>query len=173
MQKQLVEAQARLGAVGFLKDLPRDLPSILEVIGALHSDRLVFTDEAIASARAASCCDKPQELADAWRALWEMATTLHELFFSGDAYDIEKAFRGRTGIELTMVETGTTQKDAKLMRLRRRIYQGREIWVTPHVKLGSRPRWTRIHFAVDQDAQRIIVGHCGDHLDTAGTRQMS
>jgi hypothetical protein len=29
----------------------------------------------------------------------------------------------------------------------------------------------RVYFAADHDEHRIIIGHCGDHLDTAGTRK--
>jgi hypothetical protein len=47
-----------------------------------------------------------------------------------------------------------------------------DVGVVAHIKFGSKaPRLLRIHFALDRDSQRVIVGHCGDHLDTAGTRR--
>ena len=43
---------------------------------------------------------------------------------------------------------------------------------TPHVKWGNEPpRLLRIHFFVDREQKSLVIGHCGDHLDTYGTRR--
>ena len=169
--KQVQATEARLAALGSLREMPRTLPAIVQMMADLHGHRLAFTPDAIASANEASYCDRPNELADAWRALFEMATTLHDIFFQEQANEVEKPFVERTGIEIAMAETKATQKNPKLMRLRRQSFEGREIDIVPHVKLGTDQRPFRIHFAVDREKQRIVVGHCGDHLDTAGTRR--
>jgi hypothetical protein len=169
--KQVQAAEARVAALGSLREMPRTLPAIVRMMADLHGHRLVFTPDGIASADAASYCDRPNELADAWRALFEMATTLHDIFFVEEANEVERPFTERTGIEMAMGETGTTQKNPKLMRLRRQSFEGREIDIVPHLKLGTAQRPLRIHFAVDRENGRIIVGHCGDHFDTAGTRR--
>jgi hypothetical protein len=58
------------------------------------------------------------------------------------------------------------------MAKRRFAHDGKEWDMTPHVKWGnSAPKCLRVYFAVDRDQKRLIVGHCGDHLDTYGTRR--
>lgn len=62
-----------------------------------------------------------------------------------------------------------------LMRQRIDKYNGQEIDIEPHVKNGSQesdPKFVRIHFAYDPNvADKIIVGHCGKHLDNYSTRK--
>ena len=57
------------------------------------------------------------------------------------------------------------------MALRKIVHNGKERDITPHVKAGNKARLLRVHFCVDQDEKQIIIGHCGDHLDTYGTRR--
>ena len=94
-----------------------------------------------------------------------------KLAFEDDvpAGSLPERFRHETGgIELTMTEGSQTNRDSRLERLRRVQFDGKPWDVSPHVKWGS---GFRVHFALDREARRVVVGHCGDHLDTAGTRR--
>ena len=86
--------------------------------------------------------------------------------------NLEKAFVEATGYELAMSESGSTNRDAKLSRMRRIEHDGSEYDISPHIKHGSRaPKMLRIHFAFDEQNKRIVVGYVGEHMDTAGTKR--
>jgi hypothetical protein len=150
-----------------LRELPSDLVAVLDTIELFYCDRLVFAPEARRSAAETSFHD----LHAAWRVLRAMATTLHDLYTNG-ARDIERAFREQTGLELALTEGSETRKNPQLRRHRTVELGGRQFDISAHVKFGSRPpRQLRVHYAVAHGV--ILVGHCGDHLPTAGTRRMS
>ena len=50
-----------------------------------------------------------------------------------------------------------------------------DVDITPHVKWNNKTQYLRVHFFVEHDekaeTRRIIIGHCGDHLDTYGTKR--
>lgn len=55
-------------------------------------------------------------------------------------------------------------------------YNGREIDIEAHIKNGNKesdPRFVRIHFAYDPAvSDKILIGHCGKHLDNYSTRKV-
>lgn len=164
--------EKQLAALANLASLPENLEEAVSLIERLHADRILFLDEAKASAREAGINSSKSEIWKVWRCLWAVATTLHELHFreEGQSLDIESVFQERTGFKLALTEGGQTKADKKLMKHRTLLYQGREIDITPHVKFGREPRLLRIHYCPDHDTGRLLVGHCGDHLETAGSR---
>jgi len=156
-----------------LREMPESLSDVIEVVGRIWSDRIVFTERAKASAQKASINKARSELPQAWKCIWAMATELHELLFQPDSAkgNIPQEFRVRTGFELTFTEGKQTKQDKKFMRLRRDVFRGREIDITAHVKYGNTdPRCLRVHFCALHSERIIVVGHCGDHLDTYGTQ---
>ena len=149
-----------------LTELPDDLVGVIDLIEGLYGDRIVFAPEARRSAETASF----EDLRTAWRVLRLMAVVLPELY-SGRGVDIEREFRARTGFELALSESRATRRDHQLQRTRRIEVGGKVFEIGAHVKVGVRePRLLRIHYAVHCGI--ILVGHCGDHLETAGTRRM-
>jgi hypothetical protein len=164
--KRLEDAAGRLGC---LTKMPSSLPEAIGIVEALHGASVAFTDRAKNSAEKAMANRSQGDLREAWSCLWATALHLPRILFRDQAGNPEQAFRDATGLELAMSEGKLTQRDKGLMRLRRDSFEGREIDITPHVKSG--PTF-RLYFAVDAAQKRIIVGHCGDHLDTAGTRRM-
>jgi hypothetical protein len=164
--KRLEEAAGRLSC---LAELPDSLPKAIGVVETLFGAFVAFTERARKSAEQASANRSVDELREAWACLWSTALHLPRILFRERAGNPEQAFREATGLDLAMSEGKLTQRDKGLMRLRRDSFEGKEIDITPHVKSG--PTF-RVYFAVDAVQQRIIIGHCGDHLDTAGTRRM-
>lgn len=50
-------------------------------------------------------------------------------------------------------------------------FEGRPYEMWTHLKYGNRTgKQLRIHFAIDREKQRIIVGYIGEHMDNATTR---
>ncbi len=149
-----------------IPELPRDLVGVMDLIEVLYGDRIIFAPEARRSAASAAF----QDPAVGWRVLRAMATTLYDLY-QDRVPNIEREFRDRTGLEIALGETSETRKDRELRRLRTMEMAGRTFDISPHVKFGVRePRLLRVHYAVHRGV--ILVGHCGDHLETAGTRRM-
>ena len=162
-QAALVAAEVDISA------LPASVEEVLEMVVSLRPNHLYATEEALRSARRASFSD----IHEAWRILWKMGTVLWRLRIEenlgGKALD--DAFRAETGIEHASTERSATKKDKRLMDLRILHYEGEDHDMSPHLKLGSQPpNLLRIHYAVVDGM--LVIGHCGGHLDTAGTRRM-
>lgn len=158
-------------AVQQLDQLPSSILEAAQLVERLHTDKIVFTDRAKAAAKEASFGD----IGTAWSCFWSAATTLHALYFdpAQQVANIPEEFKNRTGFELALTESSTTQKDGEIMKLRVLDYKERKVDITPHIKHGNKPpKCFRVYFHAHQEEKRIIVGHCGDHLLTSGTRRL-
>lgn len=185
LRYRLVEAQGRAdekaAEAARLKDeatalekidhFPTSLVEELELAGRLWPDRIVVLPEAVRSAAAYRYCDLDEE----WRILRAVATVLWDIYFGdGDSSDIDEEFKRRTGFTHTFRESGATNASPALVKLRRRSYKGSEIDITPHIKGSGRRDSSklhpfRLHYYADAEGKKIVIGHCGEHLDTAGT----
>lgn len=185
LRYRLVEAQGRAdekaAEAARLKDeaaslekidhFPTSLVEELELAGRLWPDRIVVLPEAVRSAAAYRYCDLDEE----WRILRAVATVLWDIYFGdGDSSDIDEEFKRRTGFTHTFRESGATNASPALVKLRRRSYKGSEIDITPHIKGSGRRDSSklhpfRLHYHADAEVKKIVIGHCGEHLDTAGT----
>ena len=170
------QMQAQRATLTSLRSLPQSLPEIVGLVERFWPDRIVFTDRAKASAKRAGVNKARSDLDEAWRCLWAMATDLHEILFSdtGAKGDVAQRFLDRSGFEVTLTEGKQTKNDKNLMKLRKLKYMGAEVDITPHVKYGSKaPKCLRVHFYADHEKKVVVVGHCGDHLDTYGSQWIS
>jgi hypothetical protein len=156
-------------ALRAFRKLPSSLVEVLTMVCALSRDKLDYTKEAIESAHIARFDD----LNKAWELLWSMAEILHPMLFDSSIPFSDTEYKSKTRNQIAMSEGRQTQHDSKLMQLSERQYQGRTIDITPHVGSGRAADCLRVHFAVDQETQKIIIGHCGDRLDNALTRERS
>lgn len=163
-RNSLALLESKIKTISHLSELPKNLFDVIELIEKIHPDNIVFTQQAKKSVKDATWV--PVDIA--WPCLWSVATTLHSLFFedSEEQMDIEKIFQERTGFELAMTEGRQTKKDSKLLRQRKIEYEGKELTIEPHVKYGNKkPKLLRVYFCPDNECKKIIVGHCGDHLE--------
>ena len=168
LRKQLSVARKAAEAAMELRRLPRTVSEVVELMERLHGERIVFTPEARKSAQDATLDD----LHVAWECLHAMATVLPQLAFGSSTGHWSAVFPNQTGLGLALTEKKATKKDSKLIRQRRILFDGREWDVSPHVKSGTKPpRCLRVHFALDEDKKRVIIGYCGDHMRTAGTKR--
>ena len=160
--KRLLESQRQI-----FRNYPQSLYDILKVIHSFNKDRIYVLQEAFDSAKQFDF----EDIAGAWDLLWSLCTELHELLFRGDGGNIEKKFKDKTNFDLAIKDSKEVKENAKFMRLRKRTYSGEEVEIIPHLKLDTKGQNLRIHFYVDSDRKLIVIGHCGDHLDTPGTRR--
>ena len=154
-------------------NLADSLKDLLEILDARYSSKIVILDEAWNSAEdfRGFDCD------EYWKILESMPTDLWNIYFGDEDYSgrVDDEYQRRTGFELSLTETKATQANQRLMRLRKRKYKNREIDITPHIKgRDKNPKFTfRVHYYVDRDDQKIVIGHCGEHLETSGTQKIS
>jgi hypothetical protein len=165
-KRQLSAMEGAVVAVRQMRQLPKTTAEVVVLIERMYPGSLVFSDEAKKSAQASDA-----DPAVAWECLQATAAVLPELVFNKGESAIADQFRNLTGFELTLTEGSQTKKDGKLLKTRRVTLDRKEWDISAHIKAGKHPGWLRIHFAIDRDGKRIIIGHCGDHLETAGTRR--
>lgn len=158
--------EARSEVASALVSIPSTLTGLLDLACALWPDRIVVLPEAKRSAKAFASGDLQEE----WSILRAAATCVHDAILRDNEPDPEKAVWDAAGIELAMRESGTTQAQPRLMKLRERDYDGRTVLVTPHLK-GKKPANDpfRLYFAVDRVTDKIVIGHAGTHLENAAT----
>lgn len=170
LQSERDAATARASAILQMESFPSTCLQALEFAERMFPQNLIVLEEA---KRSASNCRG--DCNEVYRLLRSMACSLWSILFSGEAPgNIESQFREETNIELSLRETGQTNNDSNLVRLRKRTYCGQEVDITPHVKGSSSSRGDalRIHFYIDRENKKIVIGHCGGHLRTSGTRRI-
>lgn len=155
-------------AIDSLTAFPRSLEGQLVLVSKLWATRMVVLPEAFDSAKRYINGDADEQ----WRVLASAATVLWKLKFQEECTtDICSAFTNQTGIEMTLTETKATKANQDCVRLRQRSYKGKTIDITPHLKGKGKSKMDpfRLHFYFDEESQKIVIGHCGCHLQTAGT----
>lgn len=166
------QADRQQAVVDGLRELPETLPQCLNLVAQLFPARVRVTARAVKSAERAGL-ERARDGRLGWRLLHALVTTLYDLVFAEPPVaDIETAFQQQSGIELAFGEGKQTNRNERMMAQRRDVDdRGEAIDITPHLKLGDRaPRLLRVHFAIDRERRLLIIGHCGDHLETFGTQ---
>lgn len=172
MQRYLVEqSAAAVQAVEHVRQLdryPQTCQDIARYFETVFADRLAFSQEGWKSLE--DCITKLDIL---WQALYHMATTLHALY-QNQTPEVEKRFRERTGLRMGRGEGATTRQNNAQMRHYFISYEGRTLNIEPHIAVGNRDdaNGLRVHFAYDAPSGKLIIGHCGKHLDNATTRKI-
>ena len=117
---------------------------------------------------------KQEGISIAWQMLFDLANKGHALLLNEQGGDIESEFNDNSRFSLAMTEGKTTKGNAKLMEKREFTHEGSQFSMAPHLKFGNKnPKMLRLHFAVDNDNKRLVIGHFGDHMKNASTRKMS
>jgi hypothetical protein len=166
-EKAAKASRGRAEVAATLSTLPTSAREVVDLIARIHPDRIAFTERALKSADGCEC-----NVADSWRCLWAMATTLHDLFFADDRNNnnLERAFLEQSGFRLAMTEGEMTKDDQKLMKQRKDSFNGVEIDCTPHVKIDKDSTRAYCCPFKSGDKKLVVVGYVG-HLNTAGTRR--
>lgn len=151
--------------------LPRDYPDSFAALKkfAPFYQHLVFSEKAWDPA---FTYRNFRDFGVAWEMLHDLDQKLWEIVFVKRG-DIEHEFESSTVFEYAKGEGAQTTNNARLAQMRRFEFEGRQYEMWPHLKYGNKPgKQLRIHFAFDNDKQRIIVGYIGEHMDNATTRTM-
>lgn len=171
LREENARLSTSLATVDSLRALPEDMRETAELAGSLWASRIAFTPKALDSAEDAAC----KEQDTLWAGLYHLAHTLWPLYFDKDLSQnaIEETFNGSAAPwKLARGEGKMTHKDAKFERSRTDYFEGRKIYFETHIRYGNQPsRLLRIHFDRDNETRRIVIGHCGDHLDNYSSQK--
>ena len=143
---------------------PQTPAAIVEFFSSFFTDRIAFTESATKSLK--GCRLAPRDL---WEILFNLSTVMWDLMQSDSCPDPYKEFHNCTGIDASRGEGRMTRKDSKLMDQFKTHYDGRVIDIEPHITYGRESQ--SVHFGFDTDTGKIIIGHCGQHLDIYSTQK--
>lgn len=147
---------------------PKRLIDVVDYVEQLLSDRIVILEKAKKSAAEYSDFSHPDI---AWNMLSDIGIKIYDLKYREGNFS-EEAVRSLSRFAFSMSESSTSQGDAALMKEREIEYQGKTFVIKPHLKYGSTPpKCLRVHFAFDEQENKIVIGYIGPHLTTAGTKR--
>lgn len=156
-----------------LKAIPRTLTDVLEYASELWPDRIAITDKAWKSAEEWN--DDAGDVAEEYDIVKSAATVLYDLHSGIRSVEGEftECFKSLTGFDLAHKEGSLTKKNKDMMRQRECIYEGKSYMADAHIKGRNSSIGFRLYYAWDAERKLLIVGHCGHHLETTGTRRRS
>lgn len=132
----------------------------IEIAEAVFSDRLTFLESAKESARKASGFEWPEEVGS---LIVRLATSYYEAILNGGGdTEARKVFGAK---EFAAKEASLSNKGRDLRTF---TWAGKDVVMESHLKVGTKAsdaKCLRVHFLWDPDQKRIVVGHCGSHLD--------
>ncbi|PCI30174.1 MAG: hypothetical protein COB67_02495 [SAR324 cluster bacterium] len=145
---------------------PSSAVDLLNNISVLYSEHIIVTDQAYMSASELNVDKKT--LQKIWKGLESLEKVIYKEKFISKQHRDEKFFHNITGLQVAYSDGKMTKRTGRLMRLRELLYEGQQYDISPHIKIGNREgSMCRIHFCIDESKERIIIGFCGNHLETA------
>lgn len=166
------QVQKQADVICGMQSFPQTCEESLALAEQAFGSRIAVTERAREAAHNANRSIDSDETFDILRCL---ATCLWPKYFEEDEADgtAGAEFQNETGYEIAFYESAQTNKDPRLQKLRELSYDGHTIDIAPHVKgkSGKRNAPLRVHFAIDRKTRKIVIGHCGEHMETAGTRK--
>jgi hypothetical protein len=155
-------APLRTSISAVLKGEP-SLEQSLDLANALYGDRLVVLDSAFDSAKDS---DRGgfRYGSKAFELLSKLMTEYREALAEGKGEQIAKDVFGQNAYSNN--EGSALSKDGR--RRRTFSYRGRDFLMEKHLKHGvkdSLAETLRVHFEWFANEQKIVIGHCGKHLD--------
>lgn len=137
---------------------------VLRTVQAFYPERIEVLPEAVASAREFAMTDAMVT----WRIALSAATDIWPLAFEGTDGRLADDYAARTGFELAWHEGSQTSRNPRLRAMRSVLFGGRVLDMSAHVKGRGRDR-LRMHFCVDAPTRKVVIGHFGTHMETAGS----
>lgn len=142
-------------------ELVATVPEAVDRAAAAYPDELVFLPEALESA-SESTYPNPERVHQALSAMGDIVRSWRDGALAA-GFGLALRDLGFTfGADVSEVAVGKHPGEYQ------RRYNGREITLGPHIKLGRRTSAgmiARIYWWVDEDARRFVVGHVGRHLE--------
>lgn len=138
------------------------LERALQIIQLLFGDRVVVLENAWSSARSAD------EFKYSNKAFTHLATLCGDYYDAVVAGKSDAEVRGLLGNAYSARESETVEKNKRARKLRTFTYKGQAQEMMAHLRIGTKPSrhetW-RCHFHWDASEKKIVIGHCGEHLD--------
>jgi len=130
---------------------------------ALYPESLVVLDSAVQSARESEAFKYKEKARD---LIFTLAGKYRTALISGKPDGTAGKVFGKKAFAARESETVMNSERAK--RLRTFEYDGKNVIMQRHLKIGVNPGITetiRLHFEWFPEKKRIVIGHCGKHLD--------
>lgn len=134
----------------------------LRVVATLYRERLIVLQSAWRSAKESAGFEEPQRL---FELLRKLATDYWQAMVDGKG-DLEA--KQVFGNAFAARESETVESNAQACKLRTFEYNGEPVLMLRHLKIGrkdSASKTIRVHFHWDAASSKVVVGHCGPHLD--------
>lgn len=147
------------------KERPGDALGVVTYFSEVFSDKIVFSDDALKSLK--GCQIDADEL---WRVFYALSTVMLPLYRSNGSGDIYSTFKTQTGIECKRGEGAMTRKDRTLMKQYETSLGEETVDIEAHITYARQGQ--SIHFGYSKTRDRLVVGHCGEHLDNYITRRV-
>ena len=142
---------------------PNTVDTVVQYFEEVFSDKIVFSDDAKKSLKYCKL-----EVDTLWEVLFQLSTVMWSLYTSGSG-DIYKRFTEKTGIHCASGEGKMTRKDPKLMQQFETKLGKENIDIEPHITYGKKGQ--SIHFGYSAIRKKVVVGHCGEHLEIYSTQK--
>lgn len=152
-----------IGARMSIMKLPSSAEEVADYFSEMFADKLIISDSAYSSLKQ---CTLP--LGILWEVFFALANTMLDLYINGSG-DIFDEFRHRTGIECARGEGTMTRKDSQLMRQFEIDVDGEAIDIEAHITYGKLGQ--SIHFGFSNTHNKVVIGHCGEHLTIYSTKK--
>ena len=117
-----------------------------------------------------------------------LAVDLYPLVFDAEGCEFVKKYNSKSQFELALTEGKNTNRNERLVDIRKISFEGKEIDITPHLKSpGEQSKALRVHFSIQRNLKPekgvakgdvgvkrnlLVIGHCGKHLEVSSTRSM-
>ncbi|MBX3381667.1 MAG: hypothetical protein KF805_16350 [Phycisphaeraceae bacterium] len=134
----------------------------LKVISLVFPERIVILDSAWKSARDASEFKGPRR---AFELLHRLCTGYWDALATGGSDGEARAIFGNA---FSAKESETVESNKRAQALRTFVYKGKPHEMMMHLRIGNKPSVAetfRAHFEWDADSKKVVLGHCGKHLD--------
>jgi hypothetical protein len=154
-----VEVREALRAVLDRTPTPKEA---LVAVSALYPERLIVLDTAWKSAEESAAF---QRGGDAFELLTSLAGSYWESLHDGIG---DSEARSVFGSAFAATESESVRNNKRAKRLRTFSYDGEDVEMMAHLKIGNKDsvaETLRIHFYWDSDKEKLVIGHCGKHLD--------
>jgi len=161
---KVLHAEARRSIDAMLNGRAK-LVDILQLVALTYPDRVVVLNSAWKSAAESEDFKYPEVARSLLRRL---VTDYWEAIVDGRGDAVAR--RAFTTKEFSAGESETVETNKRAQRLRTFRYGQRDVIMNAHLKHGikaSAAETLRIHFQWDPDSGRVVIGHCGRHLDHA------
>jgi len=141
-------------------------PALCLQLAARETGNIIILDSALKSAERASDYQNSDNLL---AALCKLGDEFLSAFLEGGDNKAKLVF----GTDIyAPKESEQTMNNPKCRRQRTFTYKGREIIMWRHLGWGvanNTREGLRLYFWIDKEDEKIIIGHCGKHLDTVKT----